>query len=129
MRAVLDSLHAAASKADEPGYFGLFTEDAVFVGTDATEVWSLDAFRAYARPVFAQGRGWTYVPEPGTRRIRISSDGQVAWFYEALRNEKYGATRGSGVLVRTAAGWRVAQYVLSFPIPNDKAGDVLKLLK
>ena len=39
--AVLDQLHAAAAKADGPTYFGLYTPDAVFIGTDATERWSL----------------------------------------------------------------------------------------
>ena len=57
--AVLDQLHAAASKADGPTYFGLYAADAVFIGTDATERWSLPQFRAYAEPYFAKGQGWT----------------------------------------------------------------------
>jgi ketosteroid isomerase-like protein len=34
---VLDALHARASAADFDGYFELYTDDAVFLGTDATE--------------------------------------------------------------------------------------------
>src|SRR5690349_16554349 len=37
--AVLDDWHAAAAAADEERYFGLMTEDSVFLGTDATERW------------------------------------------------------------------------------------------
>ena len=35
----IDAFHAAASRADQPAYFGLMTEDVVFLGTDATERW------------------------------------------------------------------------------------------
>jgi len=127
--ATLDALHDAAARADEAAYFGLFAPDAVFVGTDATEVWSVKAFRDYAHPHFAKGKGWTYRPVHAQRRIRLSEDGRTAWFYEPLLNAKYGEVRGSGVLVREGAAWRVAQYVLSFPIPNDKAADVLKTVR
>jgi len=40
--AVLTSLHQAASDADGELYFSLFADDAVFMGTDATERWSVD---------------------------------------------------------------------------------------
>ena len=33
--------------------------------------------------------------------------------------------RDSGTLVREAGTWKIAQYVLSFPIPNAIAGDVV----
>ena len=35
---------------------------AVFIGTDASERWSVDQFRAFAEPYFSKGTGWTYVP-------------------------------------------------------------------
>ena len=124
--AVLDDFHAAASAADGPRYFGHFTPDGVFVGTDATERWTVEEFRAYADPHFSQGKGWTYAPRD--RHVTIGADGATAWFDEKLDNEKYGQARGSGVLVRTDR-WRIAQYVLSFPVPNDKAGDVIALIR
>ncbi|MEM6928706.1 MAG: nuclear transport factor 2 family protein, partial [Myxococcota bacterium] len=49
---VLDGLHRAASEADADAYFGRFTPDAVFIGTDPTERWTLDAFRTWAEPRF-----------------------------------------------------------------------------
>ena len=45
---LLDSLHAAAAAADGDRYFGFFAEDAVFMGTDASERWPLPVFREYA---------------------------------------------------------------------------------
>jgi hypothetical protein len=116
----LDDLHDAASKADEDRYFARFTTDAVFLGTDDTERWTIAEFRAYAHPYFAKGQGWTYVPVE--RHITILPGGDAAYFDEKLDNAKYGRCRGTGVLVRdpkTRYGWSVAQYNLTVPIPNE----------
>jgi hypothetical protein len=121
----LDALHAAASRADGAAYFALFAPEAVFVGTDATERWDLPAFRAYCEPYFSRGQGWTY--EPIERHVVIEDD--VAWFDERLHNDKYGETRGSGVLVRRGGRWLVAQYVLSIPVPNELAPDLVERVK
>lgn len=125
--AVLDRLHETASRGDGPAYFSLFAPDARFVGTDATEHWSLSQFRAYADPVFAQGRGWTYHPRDRT----IALSGDVAWFDEILDHETYGALRGSGVLRRSGPSgeWKIEQYVLSFAVPNDQADAVVSLIR
>lgn len=125
--AVLDAFHDAAAQADEARYFGLFAPEGVFVGTDATEVWTVEAFRAYAHPHFSKGKGWTYHPDAKGRQIHVQGD--TAWFYEPLRNEKYGALRGSGVLVRRDGAWKIAQYVLSFAVPNDATVDVVKRIQ
>jgi len=124
--AVLDDLHLAASEADEERYFGHYTEGAVFLGTDASERWSVEQFRAYAHPHFSAGKGWTY--KATERHLRFSPDGRTAWFDERLHNEKYGEVRGSGVLLYDGR-WRVAQYNLSFPIPNGIALDVIKMIQ
>ena len=119
----LDTLHAAAARADEAAYFDLYTPDAVFLGTDATERWTLDEFKAYARPHFAAGRGWTYTVL--ARHVTIGPDGSTAWFDERLQNAKLGECRGSGVLVHGEGDrWRIAQYNLTIPIPNDLAEEV-----
>ena len=124
---VLDSLHDAAAKADEKRYFGHFAPAATFVGTDALERWSLGEFKAFALPYFQEESAWTYVPFE--RHITFSSNFKTAWFDEKLRNEKYGETRGSGVLVEQSGRWRLAHYVLSFPIPNEVAPKVVELVK
>src|SRR5882672_7680951 len=77
---VLDDFHDAAANADEKRYFGHFADDAVFLGTDASERWTKKEFLAYAKPFFDQGRGWTYFPREGKRNITVSADGKTAWF-------------------------------------------------
>jgi hypothetical protein len=125
--AVLDALHAAASRADGGRYFALFAPGAVFLGTDATERWSIEQFRAYAEPYFARGQGWTYFATE--RHVVVSAGGDVAWFDERLRNDKYGEVRGSGVLVEGPDGWRIAQYNLALPVPNELAPDLVSRIR
>ena len=98
----LDEFHRAAAAADEPRYLGHFAAEGVILGTDPGERWTVEAFRVYAHPHFAAGKGWTYIP----RERHISVDGDFAWFDELLDNAKYGACRGTGVLKRksTASG-------------------------
>lgn len=122
----LDDFHRAAADADGARYFGRLAEGAIFLGTDATERWTKDEFRAYAEPYFARGVGWTYVPR---ERHVFLGPGGVAWFDELLDNAKYGACRGTGVLLEIDGEWRIAQYDLSIPIPNEVAPEVLPLLK
>lgn len=114
---VLDAFHRAAARADGPAYFGLFAPGGVFIGTDASERWSVAEFRAYAQPFFSKGQGWTYTPR--SRSVVLGPDGRIAWFDELLDSQSYGTSRGTGVLVRRPEGWRIAQYALSFPIPNE----------
>ena len=59
---VLDNIYKMASEANFEGYFGLYTKDAIFLGTDATERWTMDEFKGYAKASFDRGRGWTYIP-------------------------------------------------------------------
>jgi hypothetical protein len=122
----LDDFHDAAAHADEARYFDWFAPNGVFLGTDATERWDVAAFRAYAHPRFATGKAWSF--RAVSRHVDLSADARVAWFDEELATEKLGPARGSGVLVQSSAGWKVAQYNLSIPIPNERFGEVRKLI-
>jgi hypothetical protein len=113
---VLDELHDAASDADFARYFGLFSADGIFLGTDATEHWTVEEFMAYARPVFDRGLGWTYVPR--TRHVYLSPDRDTAWFDELLDNASLGETRGTGVLVLVDG----AQAAGAIPVNVDDLG-------
>lgn len=124
---VLDRLHRAAATADEETYFGCFAPGAVFIGTDATERWSLAQFRAYCLPHFEGETAWTY--SVNERHVELSRDGSLAWFDERLSNQKYGETRGSGVLVKDDSRWRISQYVLSFAVPNERAAEVVEVIR
>ena len=125
---ILDQLHIRARFANA-SYFDLFNPDAVYIGTDASERWTLAQFRAFAEPYFRSGRGWTYTLRPGTRHIQFSPDGQTAWFDELLDNASYGVTRGTGVLVLTPQGWRIAQYHLTIPMPNALAREFVARIR
>jgi ketosteroid isomerase-like protein len=122
--AVLDDWHAAAAAADEARYFGHFTADAVFLGTDAEERFTVERFRAYAHPHFAAGTGWTYVPRD--RQVAFAESGDLAWFDERLDSPKYGELRGTGVLRREGGAWRIAHYSMTFTVPNDVSGEVVE---
>lgn len=110
---VLDTLHQAASEANWHVYFSLYTDDSTFIGTDVTERWDKATFQNYA----AKSNGWTY--HLRERHIDITPDGDSAWFDEILDNDKYGTSRGTGILIRTESGWKIGQYHLTFPLPND----------
>ena len=124
---VLDAFHAAAARADEEAYFAAFAPDGTFLGTDASERWGVATFRAYAHPYFAKGQGWAYLPRD--RHVSFARDATVAWFDELLDNEKYGVLRGSGVLVKHEGAWKIAQYNLTFTVPNELSAQVVPLLR
>ena len=114
---VLNNLHKYASEANGEKYFQLFNDQAVFHGTDLNERWSIDEFKKYAQNRFDTGTGWTY--KSLERNIFINSSNTTAWFDEILINEKYGKFRGTGVLSKVDGMWKIDQYNLLFPIPND----------
>ncbi len=125
--AVLDSLHTAAANADEEFYFGLYAPEAIFLGTDASERWTLGEFHDWARPYFQGDSAWVYrVLE---RHITVAPSGSVAWFDERLENDRLGECRGSGALRLINGRWRITQYNLTIPIPNDLADEVVGLIR
>ncbi len=125
--ALLDAFHEAAAKSQFDRYFELFAENGVFVGTDASERWTVDQFKRYARPHFERGEGWVYTPVE--RNLTVAESGDVAWFDELLTNAKLGTCRGTGVLVQEDGAWKVAQYNLSIAVPNDVADRVVRVIR
>lgn len=113
----LDDFHDAAANGDEARYFAILPDDAVFLGTDATERWTGAEFKAFAMPYFQRDSAWTYVPLQ--RHVELEADGALAWFDEVLDNDAYGECRGSGVLALRAGRWVLRQYNLTVPVPND----------
>ena len=121
----LDGWHAAAAASDLEGYLAHMTEEAIFLGTDATERWTVAQLREYARAPFAAGRGW--VMRSVRRDVLVRGD--VAWFDEDLETVNLGPARGSGVVVRDTAGrWRIAHYDLTITVPNERFDEVRTLL-
>jgi len=122
--AVLDNWHQAASVADEARYFGHFAPNGVFMGTDATERWTVTEFRQWAKKPFQRKSAWSFTPRD--RHIDFSADRKTAWFDEMLDTPNLGLCRGSGVLVSLGGQWKIAQYNLSVPIPNALVDGIVK---
>lgn len=115
----LDGFHQAAAESDFDVYFSHFTADSTFLGTDASERWSVEQFKQYAKPAFDQGKGWSY--KNLERNIVIAAGGDIAWFDEIMFNEGLGKCRGTGVLINHDGQWKLATYSLTMLIPNDIA--------
>ena len=123
---VLDAWHLAAATADYDGYFGRMTEDAVFIGTDASENWQLNSFKEFSKPYFDKGKAWSF--KAVERNIYFDNKKRLAWFDELL-DTWMGICRGSGVLRLENGSWKVAHYVLSATIPNDDMRQVIQIKK
>ena len=118
--ALLDGLHQDAHEGNFQTYFDRYSTDAIFLGTDKTERWTVEEFKAYAEPAFEDGNGWTY--EVVERNWEGS--GSTRWFDEILFNEKLGHCRGTGVVQLTDEGWKIAHYALTMLVPNEIAAEV-----
>ncbi|MCZ6835928.1 MAG: nuclear transport factor 2 family protein [Planctomycetota bacterium] len=125
--AVLTDFHDAAAKGDFDRYFGHFTDDAIFFGTDPGERWTVDEFKGYAKEPFADGHGWTY--HLRERNIFVAPEGHTAWFDEIVESDHYGKCRGTGSLIQQDGTWKITQYNLVIPVPNDFAEQVVAATK
>jgi len=121
---VLDNWHNAAAVANFEKYFELLSDDAIFIGTDATENWNKDSFKIFAKPFFDKGKAWNFISIK--RHIFLSEDKKIAWFDELL-NTQMKICRGSGILVYKSGTWKIQQYVLSMTIPNDNTDEIIKI--
>jgi ketosteroid isomerase-like protein len=121
---LLDSFNVAAANAEFDKYFSFFTEDAIFIGTDATERWDKVGFMKWAKPFFTKKTTWNF--KALERHIYLDKAGKIAWFDELL-NTQMKICRGSGVLVKIGNQWKIKQYVLSMTIPNAQIDSIVPL--
>ena len=120
VNALLDGLHKDAHEGNYKAYFARYSPDAIFLGTDKTERWTIEEFKTYAKPVFTDGHGWTYK----VIERNWEGDGDIRWFDEILFNEKLGHCRGTGVVELKNGEWKIAHYALTMLIPNSIAAEV-----
>ena len=113
---LLVSWHQAATDANFDDYFGKMDSTSVFIGTAAEEIWTKTQFKNFSKPYFDKGKAWSF--ETLERTISVNNSGDFVWFDELL-NTWMGTCRGSGVLEKKDNTWKIKQYVLSVPIPND----------
>lgn len=127
VHAMLDDWHNAAAEADFERYFNHFTGDsAIFMGTDATERWTIAEFAPWAKPYFDRGEAWNFTSVERHIYFDYSDDKTTAWFDEALDTPNLGPARGSGVLIQEGDKWKITHYNLSIPIPNSIADTVIQ---
>ena len=118
--ALLDGLHQDAHEGNFQTYFARYSSEAIFLGTDKTERWTIEEFKAYAEPAFADGHGWTY----SVVERNWEGGGNTHWFDEILFNEKLGHCRGTGVVQLINGEWKIAHYALTMLVPNSIAADI-----
>lgn len=123
----IDRFHLAAAQANADEYFNLFADDAIFLGTDGSERWTKDEFKAYVAPHFSKGNGWLY--QKVQRNISLIEGKNIAFFDELLVNNNYGQCRGTGVLIKVDNEWKILQYNLSIPVPNELSNDIVGLIQ
>lgn len=118
--------HKAAAAANFEKYFSLMTDDAVFIGTDATENWTTPKFKKFSKPYFEAGKAWNF--SALERNLYVHENTRVAWFDELLETHM-GICRGSGVLMKENGNWKIHHYVLSITIPNENVDEITELKK
>jgi len=119
---VLDNWHKAAATSNFEKYFSYLSDDAIFIGTDASENWKKKDFKKYCEPYFKDNNTWDF--KPIQRHVYINN--HIAWFDELL-DTHMGICRGSGVLQQNNSVWKIKHYVLSIAIPNDDVDQVVLL--
>lgn len=122
----LDNWHLAAAKADSDLFFGSMTEDARYIGTDASENWKRDELKEWSKKFFERESAWDF--KKIQRNIYMYEDQKLAWFDETL-DTWMGVCRGSGVVIWTNDGWKLKHYVLSVTLPNEKTKEFLEITK
>ncbi|UOB16082.1 nuclear transport factor 2 family protein [Abyssalbus ytuae] len=123
---LLNSWHNAATTANFEEYFSKMSENSVFIGTDATEHWTYNEFKTFAKPYFERGKAWSFTGV--SRNIFISDDHNFAWFDELLDTQMK-LCRGSGVLKNEKGTWKIVHYVLSIAIPNEDVSEIVEIKK
>ena len=124
LNTLLDNWHLAATNANLDAYFSALDDNAIYIGTDASERWTKTEFFSFCEPHFKKGKAWNF--KAFDRKIYFSEDGQTAWFNELL-NTWMGVCRGSGVLSFKNENWKISHYQLSVTVKNEKMKQFLEI--
>ena len=125
VNAFIDEWHDDAANA-RLAYFDKMAKDGVYIGTDRTELWVRDDFKAWAKKYFERKSAWSF--KATRRNVYASPDKSVIWFDELLDTPNMGPCMASGVLRKTAKGFEIVHYQLSMAVPNAVAGQVTRLI-
>ena len=121
---LIDNWHKAATNADLESFFGMMSDDAIYIGTDPGERWTRQEFYQFCEPYFSKGKAWDF--KPYDRQIHFSEDNGNIWFDELLETWM-GVCRGSGVIVRENDTYKISHYHLSVTIKNESIKEFLEI--
>jgi len=124
INSLLDNWHLAATNADLEAYFSAFDNEAIYIGTDASERWTKSEFFNFCEPHFKKRKAWDF--KAYDRKIYFSEDGKTAWFNELL-DTWMGVCRASGVLTFKDNNWKISHYQLSVTVKNEKMDQFLEI--
>jgi hypothetical protein len=127
VNAFVDSWHDDAAHA-RMAYFDKMAPDGVYIGTDRSELWQREAFRAWGRKYF-EGKQSAWAFKATRRNVYASEDGKLIWFDELLDTPNMGHCMASGVIRKTATGFEILHYQLSMAVPNEIARQVTELVR
>jgi hypothetical protein len=127
VNAFVDEWHDDAAHA-RMAYFDKMAPEGVYIGTDRSELWQRDAFRAWARKYF-EGKQAAWVFHATRRNVYAAPDGALIWFDELLDTENMGHCMASGVIRKTGKGFEILHYQLSMAVPNGIAKQVTDLVR
>ena len=125
INAFIDEWHDDAAHT-RPAYFDKIAPDGIYIGTDKTELWNREQFKAWAKRFFDRKSAWSF--KPIKRNVYMSADGKFIWFDELL-DTQMGVCRASGVMRKTDTSFEIQHYQLSIAVPNEVADKVTKLVK
>ncbi len=120
----IEEWHGNAANADL-AYFDKISEDGIYIGTDATELWTKDEFVVWSEKYFERGKAWTFTTIE--RNIYFLDNNNFIWFDELL-NTGMGVCRASGIIKNEEDKFEILHYHLSITIPNESIEEVKKAM-
>ncbi|MBC7684261.1 MAG: nuclear transport factor 2 family protein [Bdellovibrionales bacterium] len=125
INAFVDEWHDDAAHA-RLAYFDKIAPNGIYIGTDKTELWNREQFKAWAKRFFERKSAWSF--KSVKRNVYLSADRKFIWFDELL-DTQMGPCQASGVIRKTDNGFEIEHYQLSIAIPNEVADKVSKMVK
>lgn len=118
MEESLDAFHAALAAGDKGVLASILTPEAVVLGPEANQRfdraglvrWAISRSPNDPNPFAGVLKG---------RTLGATLGGESAWVEEAILSPRLGSLRATGVLVRLAGGWKIAQFHISAGVPQQ----------
>ena len=125
VNAFVDGWHDDAANT-RMAYFDKIAKDGVYIGTDRTELWTRDEFKAWSKKYFDAKSAWTF--KATRRNVYASKDKSLIWFDELLDTKNMGPAMASGVIRKTRTGFEIVHYQLSVAVPNEVSEQVTGII-